>query len=446
MARICLVTTSQPSANPRLVKEADALVEAGHAVHVVGAHWVDWATTADAALVASRGWTFSFVDWRREVRPMLWWTSRMRQHAARRACQIVGPIRGLAEPALTRLAPELGREVRRHPSDLYIAHNLGALPVAIDAARRTGARVGFDAEDFHSGQLTPDRDGPQRALTQAIERRSLPKCDYVTAAAPLIAEAYAALCGIAVPEVVLNVFSKRHRPTLPRTRREGPVRLYWFSQTIGPDRGLEDAVAALALLRRPDVELHLRGRWQDGYEPQLRRVAADHGLAGDRIVAHAPAAPDEMVALASDMDIGLALEPPVSHNNDILWSNKVFTYLLAGTPVVLSRTAGQGRLAPLLGGAAVLYAPGDVPGLVAALQQWTSDAAALGHARAVAWQLGDERYNWEVEQRRFLQIVDGVLDVRGAAAGVVAAGALAGAKARHEGGGAKAPPPQPRVS
>jgi glycosyltransferase involved in cell wall biosynthesis len=417
MARICLVTTSQPSANPRLVKEADALVEAGHVVHVVGAHWVDWATTADALLVASRGWTFSFVDWRRNVRPTLWWMSRVRQHAARRACQIVGPISGLAEPALTRLAPELGREVRRHASDLYIAHNLGALPVAIDAARGTGARVGFDAEDFHSGQLTPDRDGPLLALTQAIERRSLPKCDYVTAAAPLIADAYAALCGIATPDVVLNVFSRRHRPALPRPRREGPVRLYWFSQTIGPDRGLEDAVAALALLRRPDVELHLRGRWQEGYEAQLRRVAADAGLAGNRMVVHAPAAPDEMVALAFDMDIGLALEPPVSFNNDILWSNKVFTYLLGGTPAVLSRTAGQSRLAPLLGEAAVMYTPGDVAGLAAALDRWTSDASALGHARAVAWQLGDERYNWEIEQRQFLRIVDGVLDVRAAEAG-----------------------------
>ena len=98
MARICLVTTSQPSANPRLVKEADALVAAGHDVHVVGAHWVDWATEADAALIAARGWSFSFVDWRKTGPARRCGGRRgSRQHAARRICDAIGPMPGVAE-------------------------------------------------------------------------------------------------------------------------------------------------------------------------------------------------------------------------------------------------------------------------------------------------------------------------------------------------------------
>jgi len=260
MARICLVTTSTPSANPRLVKEADALVSAGHDVHVVGAHWVDWATYADRMLLASRGWSFSVVDWRKQVRPALWWSSRLRQHAARRLYDVTGRGPRLAELALTRVAPEIGREVRRHAADLYIAHNLGALPIAIEAARRLGVAVGFDAEDFHSGQLSPERDRLLHAITESIECRTLPHCDYVTAAAPLIAEAYASLCGIPMPAVVLNVFSKRHRPQLPKASQDGRIRLYWFSQTIGPNRGLEDAVAAVGLeellSQVPRIALH----------------------------------------------------------------------------------------------------------------------------------------------------------------------------------------------
>ena len=147
------------------------------------------------------------------------------------------------------------------------------------------------------------------------------------------------------PTVVLNVFSEAPADRqAPSTSRDGPVfGLYWFSQTIGPDRGLEDAVAALGLLRDPRVELHLRGRWQDGYEPRLRRLASGCGSGERAIVSHPPASPDAMVSLAADMDIGLALEPPASRNNDILWSNKAFTYLLGGIPVVLSRTTGQRR-------------------------------------------------------------------------------------------------------
>jgi len=410
MARICLVTTSTPSANPRLVKEADALVAAGHDLHVVGAHWVDWATEADAELVASRGWSFSFVDWRKQVRPSLWWSSRLRQHAARRLCEVIGPVPRIAEAALTRIAPELAHEVRRHPADLYIAHNLGALPIAIDAARRTHARVGFDAEDFHSGQISTDRDRVLHAITESIERRSLPQCDYVTAAAPLIAEAYAALCRIPTPAVILNVFSTRHRPPAPSATPDGRICLYWFSQTIGPDRGLEDAVAAVGLLRDPRVELHLRGRWQDGYEQRLRDLANAAAVTDAQIVSHPPARPDAMVSLAADMDIGLALEPPASRNNDILWSNKAFTYLLAGVPVVMSRTSGQRGLAQLFGDAAQTYAPGDAGQLANALERWTRHPSALSHGRALAWRLGDERYNWELEAPRFVSIVNEVLE------------------------------------
>ena len=171
MARICLVTTSQPSANPRLVKEADALVAAGHDVHVVGAHWVDWATTPTLRWLPSRGWSFSFVDWRRAVSGR---RSGGRLGSAAHGAASLRRDRPDAAGRGSRIDSRRARaraEVHRHPADLYIAHNLGALPIAIDAARRVGARVGFDAEDFHSGQLSPDSDRPLHSLTEAIERR-----------------------------------------------------------------------------------------------------------------------------------------------------------------------------------------------------------------------------------------------------------------------------------
>jgi hypothetical protein len=168
-------------------------------------------------------------------------------------------------------------------------------------------------------------------------------------------------------------------------------------------------VAAVGQLRDSRVEIHLRGRWQSGYEAELRGLASGAGVTTNQIVSHSPADPDAMVALAADMDIGLALEPPVSRNNDILWSNKAFTYLLAGIPVALSRTSGQHALASQFGDAAVTYAPGNAQELATALDRWTKNPAALAHARAAAWRLGDDRYNWEVEAPRFLSIVSDVL-------------------------------------
>ncbi len=410
MSRICLVTTGQPSTNPRLVKEADALSAAGYDVTVIGAHWASWADTVDGALLATRTWRCELVDWRPHTRPGLFWKSRLRHAIGRRVAASTKGRFGTTW-AIHRVAPELTAVARRQGANLFIAHNLGALLPAIAAAGNR-VPVGFDAEDFHSGQLSAQGNGSMRVLTEQVERLLLPRCAYVTAASPGIADAYARLCGIAAPRVIANVFPLGDRPSQRSAPVDTPFRLYWFSQTIGPDRGLEDAVRAMALHREVPTELHVRGTWQSGYEAALRNEARTLGLRESAIVHHHPAPSSEMVRLAAQHHVGLALEPPVSENNDLLWSNKVFTYLLAGLPMALSRTAGQARLAGELGGAAVTYPPGDSKALAAALTPWLTDAVARRRAGDEAWHLGATRYNWDLEQHQFLTTVREVLQPR----------------------------------
>jgi glycosyltransferase involved in cell wall biosynthesis len=408
--RICLVTTLQPSANPRLVKEADALVEAGCDVRVVAAHWADWASTFDETLLETRTWTCETVDWRPDVDAPLFWKSRLRHYAARKLAAVPAFEPWVEAAALSRAAPELRPLAKRRFADLFIAHNLGALPAALAAGKRFGAPVGFDAEDFHSGQLSRPADRAQMQIVQAAERRLLPRCAYVTAAAPAIADAYRRACGIDLPATILNVFPLADRPAFHRsTAPRAPVRLYWFSQTIGPDRGLEDAVRALGLLRDHAVELHLRGRWAPGYEQTLRAVAAAAGVEAARLVAHEPAAPDDMVRHAAAFDIGLAIEPPVSVNNDLLLSNKIFTYLLAGTAVVATRTTGQSWLAASVGDAVAYCNANDAESLAAAVRPWLESPVRLEQARRSAWRAGETRFNWDVEKTAFLDVVNRTL-------------------------------------
>src|SRR5260370_1251501 len=88
--------------------------------------------------------------------------------------------------------------------------------------------------------------GVARMWAEQVERESLPQCCYVTAASPGIAGAYASKYGIPTPTSILNVFPLAERPLRFReTRPDGPLRLYWFSQTIGPGRGLENVIRAM---------------------------------------------------------------------------------------------------------------------------------------------------------------------------------------------------------
>lgn len=414
MARICLLTPGQPSTNPRLVKEADALTEAGHEVRVLCAHWVSWASDTDRALLASRAWSCAYVGGHPSKERLRYGWTRLRQSVSRRGLAVwhgSSIVQGLA---FCRVLPELQGTAKSTPADLYIAHNLGALAAAVVAAEKHSAYVGFDAEDFHSGEGARGIAGSVRdKVAEHFERSYLARCDYITAASPGIAEAYAARYAIPEPVPILNVFPLSQRPQEFRASREsGPLTLYWFSQTIGPDRGLEDIVQALGILRNQNIQLHLRGNWQPGYQSKLSTLAGSAGLDPKQIICHAPGRPEEMVRLSAQYDVGLALEQRVSKNRDICLTNKIFTYLLAGNAVVGTATTGQKPVMKSIGSAGFCYEPGNTRMLAEGLRLWVEDRRTLEQARRQAWEWGTLRYNWDLEKKRFLQVVEKVLPAR----------------------------------
>jgi glycosyltransferase involved in cell wall biosynthesis len=413
MPSVCLITPGQPSTNPRLVKEADALSEAGYNVSVICAHWADWADETDRVLLNSRVWGKSvrYVGGAPDARDGRYLLSRARHGFSNRLSRVAGLDKQLQSWSLCRVLPELTRAAKETVADLYIGHNLGALPPAVIAARSNNAKVGFDAEDFHSG-INPTN-GAAVDSSERVEREFLPHCDYLTAASPDIARAYAEKYQLPAPLSILNVFPLAHRPgEITTSNPSAPLRLYWFSQTIGRNRGLEDVVRAIGILRLP-IELHIRGRWHPDFRQELFALARSCGVSSAQIISHEPALSDDMVRLAAEFDIGLALEPSHTLNNDLCISNKIFTYLLAGCGIIATSTRGQTQVLEQTGKAGVLYHPGDSEALAAAIRYWYEDRNELGRARLDAWYWGETKFNWDVEKRKFLDVVESTLgDVR----------------------------------
>ena len=413
--RICLVTPGQPSTNPRLVKEADALSDAGYDVQVVACKSREWADEADAAF-EGRDWGIKWMhSGPMASRPRDLW-QRVRRRASRELVGLLGPQSRLTEWGFHYVIPELTRLVRTIPADLYIAHNLAALPPSARAAQQHDAALGFDAEDFRRGErpLTPEN-AIDREITADLEERYIPRCDYVTAASDGIGTAYADVLGVEQPTTILNVFPWAERENdvsaakLDEEVPDGARSLYWFSQTIGPDRGLEDALRALPHLP-DDVVLSLRGGWSPGYETSFRDQARRLGVA-DRVRHLDLVPPDELIPRTAQHDVGLALEQPsVSRNRTICLTNKLFTYLLAGIPFVATDTPGQRPIVDDLPDVARSYAPGHVNGFVEAM---SALLAATG-LREQALRAARDRYCWDVEQSKFLGLVE---DVLGNAAG-----------------------------
>jgi glycosyltransferase involved in cell wall biosynthesis len=397
--RVCIVTPGQIGSNPRVVKEADALHEAGCRVSVIATRTLDIVEPRDQALMRRTSWRLERIDL---SSPLSWKLGRAGQICARSAYAALGITRW-AGAGISPLAQPLRRAALSTPADLYIAHYPAALPAAAAAAARHGGRYAFDAEDFHLGDWPDDPlFARERQLVHAVESRYLPACAYVTAAAPGIAEAYAAAYAIERPRVVLNAFPLAQAapaPTPRGTAQPGPS-LYWFSQTIGPDRGLECAVRAISRARsRP--HLYLRGTPAAGYPARLLELARETGAAR-RVHLLTPDEPDAMERLASAYDAGLCSETGHTEGRRLCLTNKLFSFLLGSIPPLLSDTPAQRAFAAEAGLSDLLYGGDDPVGLARLLDRVLGDCEALAAARARAWRLGQERYNWDRERLTLL--------------------------------------------
>jgi glycosyltransferase involved in cell wall biosynthesis len=403
--KVCIVSSGNLASNPRLLKEADALHEAGYGVTAVVCDYTAALRDFDDDIAAKVPWTVVRVprpSWERYLHVAAKLGARVLAGAG------LGVPLSLAANAYGGPAQALHHALRDLSADLYIAHYVPALPAAAFAARRHGGLLGFDAEDFHSGEGTGGAAEDFRmAMVRSIERACLAHCAHMTTASPLIGQAYKSLYGVS-STTVLNVFplemlTASAKPCA-RHADQGTLRAYWFSQTVGLDRGLQAFLRAMAAAKAR-VSLDIRGSNRWGHGDTLMALARELGIA-ERVRLLPTAAPDEMVDLAAAYDLGLSLETEATESRRLCLTNKIFTYLLAGVPVMMSDTPAQRALAPELGDAGAVASLADPPAMARVLDRLAGSPDVLDRAKATAAELGRQRYNWQVEKRALLSSVE----------------------------------------
>jgi glycosyltransferase involved in cell wall biosynthesis len=409
---ICLVTPGYLASTPRVVKEADALEAAGYRVRVVFSEGeLDVLREHDCLLLRGKPWRSASVKWsrrRRGERSVLW-RATLRYQLARRAPRGLWPMWALAERGEGRLYPELAALAGAEPADLFIGHYPVGLAAAALAASAQRARLGYDAEDLHTAEDASTRAGLlRRQRIDSIERKYLGRCVHVTAAAPRIAEALAKRYGIVSPVVVHNAFAWADRDRLDgkTVDRQGPaLSLSWFSQTIGLDRGIGDAIRAAGVLGHP-VQIHLRGGLSEPARQALLSMARTSGRGiAERLYFHQPVSPTELLSRTAEHDVGLALEQGHTHNYELTVTNKLFLSLLAGLAVAATDVPGQRDVLAACPEAGFLYQPGDWRTLAARLDSWIRRPEQLRASRNAALVAAQTRWNWERESEKLLESV-----------------------------------------
>jgi glycosyltransferase involved in cell wall biosynthesis len=406
---IVLITSGQPSINPRLVKEADALHNAGYQVTVLYQFWSHWAEHFDTGLLDKKPWRSILIGGSPRRNRMTYLFTRVLHKAFRTVCRLSGFTRGRAEASLGRCTELLYAAAVGIPADLYIAHNLAALAPAVRAAKNRGVKCGFDAEDFHRNEVADAPTDFDVRIKTFIEQKYFWQLDHFTTSSPLIASKYAALFPKLHITVIRNVFPRKDCPAYREAGVGEPVRLFWFSQTLNENRGIEQIIEALKLIDNPP-ELHLLGSCTETYRQQIMAYAASIGVDGRLICLHAPVSPMDLMAVAAKFDIGIASETGIPANREICLTNKLFTYIQSGLLMLASDTSAQSLFLQEYPQTGAIYRRADSRSLAYQISQYLKEPSALQGIRKINYQLGQTSMNWETEQVSFLAEISKTLE------------------------------------
>ncbi len=404
--RILILIAHHLHTAPRPQKEALALAKAGYNVTIACAWHDDTFARRDEQLVQAHGYQLAcYADFRPRY-PIKRFLRRLQSKLARLAWQ----RQGWFSPDLlgdgVRLMHGFARDFS---ADLTLVHSEGGLWVG-EQLLRAKRRVGVDFEDWFSNDLLPAArvHRPIERLWQ-LERRLSQQCRYRLAPSEAMARAMASAFETDAPTCVYNAFPFAERHTLDgewrdRVDRQCPS-LHWFSQTIGPGRGLEMLCDALSRISSP-FELHLRGRCKADYAAALRpRLRPEQR---EQLVVHTTVPNGKLLSRIAEHDIGLALEQCHCPSRDLTVSNKLFQYLQGGLALIATQTQGQaeavaaarcGRLVP----------PDDTAALTDAIAGLLNDREKRRREQRAALAAAQHTFCWERMEARVVAAAEAAL-------------------------------------
>jgi glycosyltransferase involved in cell wall biosynthesis len=400
MAKILILIGGHLCTAPRPQKEAETLAQAGHEVTVRGFWFDPELVSRDRQLLTNKNWRFEpIVDFQPNHRRQNL-SIRLQNRLAKTAFQRFG----LFSPALLGYGVNaMLRAARKVRADLTIVHSEAGLWVG-DRLLNEGFRVGVDFEDWFSEDLLPvaQTTRPIAQLKQ-LEGRLARDCTYCVTTSHALSEALSKTYQAPEPTIIYNTFPLAEREHLDhqiKDRQNLKVpSLHWFSQTIGPGRGLELLFQALPRLDSP-VEIHLRGSCSESARQWIEALVPSNWRS--QMFIHPTVPNGELLSRIAEHDIGLALEHPQIPSRNLTITNKLFQYLQAGLAVVATNTAGQQEIfsaSPEIG----RLISNENPDLLAqALKDLLSDPQKLATAKTASLQSFQSQFCWEKQAENLM--------------------------------------------
>jgi glycosyltransferase involved in cell wall biosynthesis len=266
-------------------------------------------------------------------------------------------------------------------------HSLSTLPLGVLLKWRTGARLIYDAHELET-EANGLR-GLRQRLSKVVERTFYRAADDVIVVSERIADWYHRTYGGRRPTVVLNCppAQERQRSSVLRDALGlSPETLIFLYQGIlGPGRGVELMLEAFVGIPDPRKVLVLLG--MGPLSSEIAAVAARSTC----IRLHAAVPPDRLAEYTASADVGLCLIEDTCLSYRYCMPNKLFEYLAAGVPALVSNLPEIAQVVTGQGGGWVLpqWSAAQLRALVASIEPADLESrrvAAIATAREYTWE------------------------------------------------------------
>jgi glycosyltransferase involved in cell wall biosynthesis len=296
----------------------------------------------------------------------------------------------------------------RVDADYYQAHDLYSLLPALIAGTLRRRRAVYDAHELVSEQGDPR--SMRNAFERHLERWLVPRAAVVLVPSASRADVYVRRCGLrAAPTVILNCPpTTDRRPSSILRERLGLAassRIVLYHGTFMAGRALEELVAAVQYFE-PGTVLVLMGEQNEYFERVLKPLSEARDVRG-RVFCLPFVDPGQVMDYVSSAHLGIVIYKNINLNNYFCAPTKLYEYLMAGVPVIVSEFPDMvALLAEFPVGRAC--DPDDPVSIATAINEWLR--GSFQEQRSVAEALEDARrtFNWERESQKLLTVFFGV--------------------------------------
>lgn len=224
--------------------------------------------------------------------------------------------------------------------DVFVANDLDTLPANFLAAKIKRKPLVYDSHEYFTE--VPELIGRPvvRTIWLGLEKLLVPRVDAAYTVCDSIAEVYHDLYQVDF-KVVRNlpVCSQMVHPQAEADKKPDLKKIILYQGALNLGRGIEAAIRAMQYLE--ETELWLAG---DGdLTDQLKQLVSESGLESKvKFLGRLPLA--ELSKITRQADLGISLEEDLGLNYRFALPNKLFDYIQAGVPVLVSNLPEMKRI------------------------------------------------------------------------------------------------------